>query len=100
MKKIRQILHKLFGKAEQKRGKVITIAEDEELGAMRCKVYMAAIMYLKKKNGPLDCDAIIPISAALYDTPYTMTMVTSFGWIYETTNLSEEEQYSLKYQTK
>lgn len=99
MKKIRQTLRKWFGKAEQKR-KVFTIAEDDELDAMRHKVYMAAIMYIKKKNGPLECENIIPIEAALYDAPYTMTMVTSFGWIYETTNLSEEEQYQLKYQTK
>jgi hypothetical protein len=99
MKKIRQTLRKMFGKAEQKR-KVFTIAEDDELDAMRHKVYMAAIMYIKKKNGPLECDAIIPIEVALYDAPYTMTTVTSFGWIYEVSNLSEEERYSLKYKTK
>lgn len=100
MKKIRQTLRKWFGKAEQSKGKVFTIAEDDELDAMRHKVYMAAIMYMKKKNGPLECENIIPIEAALYDAPYTMTTVTSFGWIYEVSNLSEEEKYSLKYQTK
>ena len=99
MRGIRQTLRKWFGKAERQR-KVITIAEDDELDAMRHKVLLAAIMYIKKKNGPLECDAIIPIEAALYDSPYTMTTITSFGWIYETTNLTEEEQYSLKYQTK
>lgn len=68
---------------------------------MQDKLIIACVYYLRSKCPMEIYDRMLMVHAALCDEDdYTATIRTSSGTIYETTNLSEEEQYSLKYQTK
>ena len=68
---------------------------------MQDKLIIACVCYLRSKHSMEVGDRMLMVHAALCDEDdYTATIRTSCGAIYETTNLSEEEKYSLKNQTK
>ena len=69
---------------------------------MQDKLVMACMYYLRSKCPMEVGDKMLMVQAGLCDedVDYTAVVRLCNGATYETTNLTEEEQYSLKYQTR
>lgn len=97
MKKIRRWLDRF----KHRKSSIVINPYTDTQEDMQDKLIIACVCYIRSRYPMEVHDRMLMAHAALCDEDdYTATVRTSCGSIYEITNLSEEENYSLKYRTK